>query len=568
MIARNHFLKHETSSSTPIYEALTINSADDCNWDDSCDLLVLGGGVAGASAALKGAEIGGMDIILADRFSGGGTTALSGGVVYAGGGTSAQQECGVEDTVDDLLGYLKYEVGDLIPEVELRRFAESSPHMIDWLEKNGAIFGGPLAKQKTSYPGPEKFLYYSGNEGTVEGAKHAKPAPRGHRAKPRIKRGRYGGSGYNLMAALLATISSIPSIRFFRRSSIRRLVVTTNGEVVGAELWQIPPGLWSLVHATLNFMSKNVKLSLLGFAQPLWDAIARLERKRAQPRLVRAHGGVVLALGGFIQNPQMVRDTAPIYSNCGRAGSIADDGSAVRLGASVNARFSQMDQVSCWRFINPPASWTKGIVIDPGGNRLTNEEQYGARMGGAMFDKAEGRGWLIVDDDIQTQAKQDLESGELWPFQKLPGIVAMKLAKSNESVAGLERDIGVPAGALATTIKTYNCDSVEGRPDSLGKSASLVKPLVKAPFYAMDISYDQRHLPMAGITLGGLDVDPETGAVFRNDGSVISGLFAAGRSAVGICSRNYISGLSLADGVWSGWRAALAIASKKRDSSI
>ncbi|HEX9064311.1 MAG TPA: hypothetical protein VF843_04340, partial [Streptosporangiaceae bacterium] len=47
----------------------------------------------------------------------------------------------------------------------------------------------------------------------------------------------------------------------------------------------------------------------------------------------------------------------------------------------------------------------------------------------------------------------------------------------------------------------------------------------------------------------------ETGQVRRDDGSMVDGLYAAGRSAVGLCSRSYVSGLSLADCVFSGRRA-------------
>ncbi len=60
------------------------------------------------------------------------------------------------------------------------------------------------------------------------------------------------------------------------------------------------------------------------------------------------------------------------------------------------------------------------------------------------------------------------------------------------------------------------------------------------------------------LTLGGLVVDETTGLVRRADGSVIDGLYAAGRSAVGLCSNSYVSGLSLADCVFSGRRAAHA----------
>ena len=70
-----------------------------------------------------------------------------------------------------------------------------------------------------------------------------------------------------------------------------------------------------------------------------------------------------------------------------------------------------------------------------------------------------------------------------------------------------------------------------------------------------------------GITLGGLAVDEATGLVLGADGSVITGLYAAGRNAVGVCSQNYVSGLSIADAVFSGRRAGhhAALAGEKKD---
>jgi 3-oxo-5alpha-steroid 4-dehydrogenase len=60
------------------------------------------------------------------------------------------------------------------------------------------------------------------------------------------------------------------------------------------------------------------------------------------------------------------------------------------------------------------------------------------------------------------------------------------------------------------------------------------------------------------MTLGGLVVEERTGALRRSDGSVVPGVYAAGRSAVGLCSASYVSGLSLADTVYSGRHAAQA----------
>jgi 3-oxo-5alpha-steroid 4-dehydrogenase len=76
------------------------------------------------------------------------------------------------------------------------------------------------------------------------------------------------------------------------------------------------------------------------------------------------------------------------------------------------------------------------------------------------------------------------------------------------------------------------------------------------PFSLIDCSVRPRlAYPAPMLTLGGLVVAEDTGQVRRADGSVVPGLYAAGRTAVGLCSHSYVSGLSLADCVFSGRRA-------------
>jgi len=80
------------------------------------------------------------------------------------------------------------------------------------------------------------------------------------------------------------------------------------------------------------------------------------------------------------------------------------------------------------------------------------------------------------------------------------------------------------------------------------------------PFYAVDISVTNPVFPLGALTLGGLRVDEDNGAVLDGNGLAIPGLYAAGRTALGIPSHLYISGLSLADCVFSGRRAGAAAA--------
>ena len=83
---------------------------------------------------------------------------------------------------------------------------------------------------------------------------------------------------------------------------------------------------------------------------------------------------------------------------------------------------------------------------------------------------------------------------------------------------------------------------------------------LQGPLLALDISMGNPLFPLATLSLGGLRVDEDSGQVLDATGQAIPGLYAAGRTAIGLASRRYISGLSLADCVFSGRRAGCAAA--------
>ena len=109
-------------------------------WDAEVDIIVVGFGGAGASATLEAAQWGASVLVL-DSFHGGGATAASGGVVYAGGGTPYQKAAGYEDTVEEMYNYLKQEIGQgVMTDETLRRFCEQSKEDIRWLAEAGVPF--------------------------------------------------------------------------------------------------------------------------------------------------------------------------------------------------------------------------------------------------------------------------------------------------------------------------------------------------------------------------------------------------------------------------------------------
>ncbi|RYD91320.1 MAG: FAD-binding protein, partial [Sphingomonadales bacterium] len=162
---------------TPTEPPLVLDDPESADWNDEADIVLIGFGGAGAAAGLEACEQG-ASVLALDRFGGGGTTAFSGGVIYAGG-TRFQREAGIDDTAEEMFNYLFHEGVTVRPET-LRRYCDTSSANLDWLDSHGVRFGSNPYAPSTSYPPDGHFLYYSGMEKFRPEV--AKVAPRGHRA--------------------------------------------------------------------------------------------------------------------------------------------------------------------------------------------------------------------------------------------------------------------------------------------------------------------------------------------------------------------------------------------------
>jgi succinate dehydrogenase/fumarate reductase flavoprotein subunit len=472
-------------------------------WDDQADVVIAGLGCAGACAALE-ARAAGADVLVLERETlGGGTSALSGGLVYLGGGTPVQKQCGFEDSPEEMFKYLMAACGPGPDEAKIRLFCERSVEHFHWLVERGVPFKASFHPESGTEPPTDDGLIFSGSEAAHPFASLARPAPRGHH--PRHP----GAAGGFLMRKLLAATAAA-GVRVQGGARATALVQEEDGRVAGA-------------------------------------VVRTLEGERR----VRARRGVVLATGGFIQDEGMLARHAPWLLRCKvRIGCAGDDGSGIRLGLAAGAEAIRLDAASISLPYYPPKAFKQGLLVNRAGQRFVNEDAYYGRAGERALLHQDGQAWLIVDDAIAGGGGPG-GSGGLRPMG------GMRITAVGETVAELERELGFAPGSLEATVALYNRFAAERRDPVWHKAAAHVRPLATPPYGAFDCTVE--HAVYAAFTLGGLRTRPD-GAALTPAGEAIPGLFAAGRTTSGVCAQGYSSGLSLGDASFFGRQAGAAAA--------
>lgn len=236
-------------------------------------------------------------------------------------------------------------------------------------------------------------------------------------------------------------------------------------------------------------------------------------------------------------------------------GTIGDDGSGIHLGQSVGGAVSHLERVSAWRFIYAPQAFLEGVVVSPSGERIGPEDHYGAAIAGRMIDHAGGKGYLILDSVQWESVKSSLDEQTHGLWRTLIQYLVHFGHKKAGTLHDLAQSFKISPEGMKETIEAYNGAIASEQPDPVRK-LNYRSPIAVAPFYGIDISVrDGGMMLVPAITLGGLRVDGSSGLLLNEAGETIPGLYAAGRNAVGICSNSYVSGLSLADCVFSGKRA-------------
>lgn len=471
--------------------------------DHETDVVVVGFGCAGAAAAYEAASAGAGVVVLEKAGGPGGSSALSGGEVYLGGGTSVQRACGFDDSPEEMLRYLSAALGPHADEDKLRVYCDESVEHFEWLCARGIEFEESLYDVPSWMPSTTDGLMWLG-ERAWPYTTIARPAPRGHRPPAE-----YFGGGLFMRTLTEAALSAGAECHV--DTGATALVVDDEGSVVGVTA-----------------------------------------RKYGQRVTYRARRAVVVTTGGFVDNEQMVADHAPVLIGHGKVSDGLDDGSGIRMAAAVGAATRRMSMVQI-ALTALPAIVCRGMLVNGLGQRFINEDVYPGMYSAAAVRHQPGPWWAIID-----------ESGfEAVPRHELWGVRPHHAA---DTLAELERELGMPAGALESTVSLYNRYAEQGQDPFQHKDPSWLRPL-RPPFAAIDPRLGfggGRDNPgvgtgAAGFTLGGLHTTAE-GAVLDQSGVPIAGLFAAGRASSGLHGEGYVSGTSLGDGTFFGRKAGRAAA--------
>jgi len=160
-------------------DAAPVRADSTVRWDDTADLVIVGSGAAGISAALE-ARAQGLDVLVLERFTiPGGSSSLSGGVCYLGGGTPLQRALGFEDSEEEMLKYLLAACGPRGLRDKIEVYCAGSLEHFDWLVKQGVAYAQRYSDEK-ELSHAAASLYYCGSERVQPYSTIARPAPRGH----------------------------------------------------------------------------------------------------------------------------------------------------------------------------------------------------------------------------------------------------------------------------------------------------------------------------------------------------------------------------------------------------
>lgn len=554
-------------------------------WDQEVDVVVVGAGAGGMAAALT-ASIEGLSVLILEKTDKiGGSTAISGGVVWAPANSHAAAT-GNPDSPERAMAYLDTIVGDTTPKELQRSFVASARAMVDYFARHTALTFSARAVA------PD---YYPDKDGAAHGGRALDPVEfDGRSLGPRFTELRdpmpqflvLGGMMVNTfdVKQLLAVTRSLSAWKHGMRLVLRYARDRLGGYHRGTRLL-----LGNALAARLFYsvLQRRVPYRLSVSVKQLVTGPAGVEGVRAmvdgQPLSIRARRGVVVACGGFPWN-QALRDAHyPSPSGPWSIAPISNTGDGLELAQSAGATLgSGHASAALWAPVSihrrsdgaevrfPHLVWERAkpglMSVSPRGHRFVNEATSYHEFVLAMHRAAAIPAFLVCDQEFivkwglglalpgRRSRRRLIRDGYLWRA---------------DSLHALANALKMDPQALAASAAQFNAAAVSGVDEAFGKGGNAYNrylgdaahqpnpclgPLAKAPFYAIAV------YPGDIGTALGIRCDQD-GQALDQTGKPLGGLYAVGNDMHSVMGGHYPGpGITLGPALTFGWRAGLHLA--------
>ena len=537
-----------------------------------CDLLVVGAGAAGLSAATTAAYHG-LNVMVAEKSPVlGGATSWSGGWMWAPLNPLSRAEGIVED-VDAPRTYLKHALGENYDEPRVEALLDNAPPMVAFFQERTSlqfVSGTWIADIQGDLPG-------AGTGGRSVGPKRINARRLTKELRDKLRPQLYETSflGMGIMAGpdLQAFLHATTSVRSFLHAGWRvgfhLLDLVTNRQGM-----QLVNGTALVARLAKSADDLGVQLwvrspvrSLLTDQGAVTGAVVETSDGEVT---VRARRGVVLAAGGFPNDVQRRRALFPRTPTGNEHWTLAPPettGDGISLGESVGGQFdTALASPAAWCPVSlvPYRSGRVGVyphIVDRGkpgligvlahGRRFVNEADGYYQYTTAMIEKAppgqDVASWLICDHSFQRRYPFGMSKPfpvPVWPYLRSGYLTR------GRTPAELARRCGIDPAGLEHTIREFNTHARVGEDPAFGRGTTAfnrasgdpehgpnpsLAPIEKPPFYAIKV------LPGSFGTFAGLRTDPHS-RVLDGRGEPIPGLYAAGSDQANVMGGHYPSG--------------------------
>jgi succinate dehydrogenase/fumarate reductase flavoprotein subunit len=565
-------------------EARLTTPGHDPRWDDEVDLLVIGGGAAGMTAALVG-SIEGLRTMLCEKTEMvGGTTATSAGTVWIPG-SSQSSRAGIPDSVEAAKDYLRAVIGTEAQDQRLAAFLASGPAALDYLEARTDVTFIPAS----AHPDYQK------QPGAAFGGRALGTAPfDGRRLGADFDRVRPPRPEFLVLGGMMVGRADIPfllapfaSTKAFLHAAgmVARQAMDRLRHKRGTRLIM---GNALVARLLYSLRRRNVGIR---FETQMTDLVMEGGRvigaKLATPhgqRATRAERGVILATGGIAWNAEL---RARLFPEPARQFSLAPpantgDGivAAIQSGAGLE---QDMQSPALWmpcsvlRRPDRTSSVFPHIVLDrakPGliavnstGRRFVNEACSYHDFVVAMLRSNEVAPSVPAHLICDRGFIRDYGIGLVHPGKRdLGSFVKAGYLIEGDTIAALAQRIGVDPESLQRTIANHNRLAEAGVDEEFGRGSSdlnringdpdnkpnpCLRKIGPGPYYAVAV------WPADLASSAGLRTD-ENGSVLDQQGRSIEGLYAVGNDAASVFRGTYPGpGTMLGPAIVFGWRAAM-----------